>query len=94
MPLGGLGVRTQGALSYFQRKYHLPVTGYPDARTVARMRAVVASLTARPARDPASARRDLVDRILPGVPILPLGIALALALALLALAVDRKAAEV
>ncbi len=92
MPLGGLGVRTRGALSYFQRKYHLPVTGYPDARTIARMRAVAASLSARPTRAPESARRDLVDRLLPDVPILPLGIALALALAVLALAVDRKAA--
>jgi peptidoglycan hydrolase-like protein with peptidoglycan-binding domain len=88
--LGGFGVRTRGAVSYFQHKYGLPVTGYPDPRTLVEMRAVAASLTAHPRSAPTSARRDLVGRVLGGVPILPLGILCALGLALLALAVDRK----
>jgi len=81
---GSFGVRTRGALSYFQRKYGLPITGYPDARTVAEMRAVATSLRADPARD-RPPPRDLVDRVLGGVPILGLGLACALGLALLAL---------
>ncbi|MGH2854326.1 MAG: glycosyltransferase [Solirubrobacteraceae bacterium] len=82
---GAFGVRTRGALSYFQRKYRLPVTGYPDARTVAEMQAVAASLSAAPAsgRPPP---RDAIDRLLGGAPILALGLACALGLALLALA--------
>jgi peptidoglycan hydrolase-like protein with peptidoglycan-binding domain len=90
--LGGFGVRTRGAVSYFQRKYGLPVTGYPDARTLAKMRAVAAALTARPRSESTAEPRDLVDRVLGGAPILPLGILCAVALALLALAVDRKSA--
>lgn len=86
---GTFGVRTRGALSYFQRKYGLPITGYPDARTVAEMCAVAASLTAAPAG--ARAReRDLVDRLLGGTPIMGLGLACALGLALLALAGRRR----
>jgi peptidoglycan hydrolase-like protein with peptidoglycan-binding domain len=85
---GRLGVRTKGALSYFQHKYGLPVTGYPDARTVAEMQAVAASLAAAPAG--ARAQRDLIDRLLGGVPIVPLGLACALGLSLLALTVRRQ----
>jgi Putative peptidoglycan binding domain len=85
---GRLGVDTRGALSYFQHKYGLPVTGYPDARTVAEMRAVAASLRAAPAGG--VPQRDLVDRLLGGVPILPLGLACALGLSLLALSARRR----
>jgi hypothetical protein len=86
---GRLGVRTRGALSYFQRKYGLPITGYPDGRTVMKMRAVAASLTAAPASErPLS--RDLIDRLLGGVPLMALGLACALGLALLALAARRS----
>ncbi len=86
---GTFGVRTKGALSYFQHKYGLPITGYPDARTVAEMQAVAASLSAAPAsgRPPP---RDLVDRLLGGVPPMGLGLACALGLALLALAASRR----
>jgi hypothetical protein len=86
---GTFGVRTRGALSYFQRKYGLPITGYPDARTVAEMRAVAASLTAAPTGAPAR-KRDLVDRLLGGTPIMGLGLVCALGLALLALAGRRR----
>lgn len=85
-------MRTQGAVSYFQRKYGLPVTGYPDPRTLAKMRAVAATLIARRRNNPTAEPRDLVDRVLGGVPILPLGIICAVALALIALTVDRKTA--
>ena len=85
---GTLGVHTKGALSYFQRKYRLPVTGYPNERTVAEMQAVAASLTAAPAG--ARAQRDLVDKLLGGVPIVPLGLACALGLSLLALTARRR----
>jgi Putative peptidoglycan binding domain len=85
---GHLGVRTRGALFYFQRKYRLPLTGYPSAATLARMRAVVASLRAPP-RVPA-ASRDQVERFLgSNAPILTVGIALAVLLALLALSARR-----
>jgi cellulose synthase (UDP-forming) len=86
--VGTFGVHTKGALSYFQRKYRLPVTGYPDERTVAEMQAVAASLTAAPAG--ARAQRDLVDRLLGGVPIVPLGLACAAGLSLLALTARRR----
>ena len=81
-------MHTKGALSYFQRKYRLPVTGYPDERTVAEMQAVAASLTAAPAG--ARAQRDLIDRLLGGVPIVPLGLACATGLSLLALTARRR----
>jgi peptidoglycan hydrolase-like protein with peptidoglycan-binding domain len=82
---GSFGVRTKGALSYFQRKYGLPINGYPDQRTVAEMQAVAASLTAAPASD-GPPPRDLIDRLLGGVPIMGLGLACASGLALLAFA--------
>lgn len=90
---GAFGVRTRGALSYFQRKYGLPITGYPDARTVAKMRTVAAALRTPRAggdRPPPQQQRDLVDRLLGGVPIMALGLAVALGLALLALATLRS----
>jgi hypothetical protein len=88
---GLLGVRTRGAISYFQHKYGLPVSGRPDPRTIAAMRAVAASL--RPPRPAAGGRaHDLLERLLPGVPVLGLGIGCALTLALLALAAGRKTA--
>lgn len=90
---GGLGVRTRGALSYFQRKYGLPITGHPDARTIAKMRAVAVSLRGRSAVAQAPPR-DLVERILgDGVPIFAIGIALAIVLALLALSTQRDSAQ-
>jgi len=83
--LGGFGPRTKGALSYFQRKYGLPVTGLPDARTLARMRIVAASLSGPSAR-PQAPPKDLVDRIFgEHLPLLALAVALAAVLALLAL---------
>jgi Putative peptidoglycan binding domain len=88
---GELGVHTRGAVSYFQHKYGLPVTGYPDPRTIAEMHAVAASLRAAPASAPGP-RRDLVSRLLPGVPVLALGLTCALGLVLLALATTRKPA--
>jgi hypothetical protein len=84
---GTFGVRTKGALAYFQRKYGLPVTGYPDVRTVAQMEAVAASLRAPPARAPR--QRDLIAELLGGAPIMALALACALGLALLALAGRR-----
>jgi hypothetical protein len=86
---GRFGVRTKGALSYFQRKYGLPVTGYPDPRTVAQMQAVAAVLRAAPSRN-APPPRDEVERLLGGVPIMGLGLACALGLGLLALTARRK----
>ncbi len=88
---GRLGVRTRGALSYFQRKYRLPITGYPSVATLARMRAVAASLRPRPRpRAPQAAPRDLVERFLGSdAPILTVGVALAVLLALLALSARR-----
>jgi cellulose synthase (UDP-forming) len=86
--VGAFGVHTKGALSYFQRKYRLPVTSYPDERTVAEMQAVAASLTAAPAGT--RAQRDLLDKLLGGVPIVPLGLACALGLSLLALTARRR----
>jgi peptidoglycan hydrolase-like protein with peptidoglycan-binding domain len=86
---GHLGVRTRGALTYFQRKYRLPITGYPSVATLARMRAVAASLRPRP-RAPQAAPRDLVERFLGSdAPILTVGVALAVLLALLALSARR-----
>jgi peptidoglycan hydrolase-like protein with peptidoglycan-binding domain len=81
---GTFGVGTKGALSYFQRKYGLPITGYPDPRTVERMQTVAAALSVAPAGSSAPPR-DLIDRLLGGVPIMGLGLACALGLALLAL---------
>jgi hypothetical protein len=87
--IGHLGVRTRGALTYFQRKYRLPITGYPSAATLARMRAVAVSLRPRP-RAPQAAPRDLVERFLGSdAPILTVGVVLAVLLALLALSARR-----
>lgn len=86
---GRFGVRTKGALSYFQHKYHLPITGYPDARTVTLMRAVAASLTAAPVSAGVSSH-DLIERELGGAPIMALGLAFALGLVLLALATRSR----
>jgi peptidoglycan hydrolase-like protein with peptidoglycan-binding domain len=92
-PLGGLGVRTRGALSYFQRKYGLPVTGYPDALTIAKMQAVAKSLQGSHAkREPPP--RDLVERVLGnGLPILAIAIAPAVLLALLALSARNRTSQ-
>jgi Putative peptidoglycan binding domain len=86
---GTFGVRTRGALSYFQRKYGLPVTGYPDVGTVAQMQAVAASLRAAPGRT-APRERDLIQKLLGGAPVMGLALACALGLALLALAGRRS----
>ncbi len=97
-PLGepaarGLGVRTRGAISYFQRKYALRVTGYPDRTTLASMRRVAASLRPAHARQQAPPR-DLVERTLgEGTPILTIALALALVLGLLALSAGRRRAQ-
>ena len=90
LPLGGLGVRTRGAISYFQRKYGLPVTGLPDPWTIAAMRGVVASL--RGVTGPAQSQpRDLVERTVgDGIPILTVAVALAVVLALLAVSSHRR----
>ncbi len=90
LPRGGLGVRTRGAISYFQRKYGLPVDGLPDPWTLAAMRGVVASLrgVAAPAQ---SQPHDLVERTIgDGVPVLTVAVALAVVLALLALLGPRR----
>jgi peptidoglycan hydrolase-like protein with peptidoglycan-binding domain len=84
-PLGGLGVRTRGAISYFQRKYGLPVTGYPNARTITKMQAVAASLRSNHGVKEAPPH-DLVERVLGDhLPIFTIAIAIAVVLALLAL---------
>jgi peptidoglycan hydrolase-like protein with peptidoglycan-binding domain len=83
--LGGFGPRTKGALSYFQHKYGLPVTGLPDPKTLALMRSVAASLSG-PSGHPQAPPKDLVDRIFGDhLPLLALAVALAAVLALLAL---------
>jgi peptidoglycan hydrolase-like protein with peptidoglycan-binding domain len=84
---GGFGPRTKGALSYFQRKYKLPVTGLPDKRTLALMRSVAASLTGPGAHAQQQAPpKDLVDRVFGDrLPLLALAVALAAVLGLLAL---------
>ncbi|MGO9488989.1 MAG: peptidoglycan-binding domain-containing protein [Solirubrobacteraceae bacterium] len=52
---GELGVATRGALQYFQRKYGLAATGYPDAGTLSMMASVEASLRAPSYGSPAPA---------------------------------------
>ena len=86
--LGGFGPRTKGALSYFQRKYGLPITGLPDPKTVALMRSIAASLSdAGASGSQAQAQpKDLVERIFGDhLPLLALAVGLAALLALLAL---------
>lgn len=84
--LGGFGPRTKGALSYFQRKYGLPVTGLPDPRTLTLMRSVAASLSGPSGHGAQPPPKDLVDRIFGDhLPLLALAVALAAILALLAL---------
>ena len=93
---GVLDVSTRGALSYFQRKYKLPVTGYPDAATITLMKAVATSLrSTTTTSDRAGPReappRDIVERILgTNPPVLPVAVALAAALAVLALGVASR----
>ena len=65
-PLGGdrpgeLGVGTKGALEYFQRKYGLSVSGYPNKPTLVLMSAVEASL--RTGTDSAPAPSALVPAV-------------------------------
>jgi len=90
---GVLGIRTRGALSYFQRKYALSVTGYPDPRTITLMRTVAASLRGQPsARAPQP--RDLVERVLGArVPILTIAAALVALICALALSVRADSAQ-
>ena len=92
-PLGGFGPRTRGAIEYFQRKYHLPVTGLPDPWTLAAMRGVLASLrgvSSTPQPQPS----DLVEPAIGGgVPVLTIAVVLALVLALLALSSLRGGAQ-
>ncbi len=90
---GELGVQTRGALSYFQHKYGLPVTGYPDARTLAKMEAVAASL--RGSTGVAQAPpHDLVEKALgTNPPVLTIAVTLAAIVALLALAGRRRGAQ-
>jgi peptidoglycan hydrolase-like protein with peptidoglycan-binding domain len=89
---GVLGTDTRGALSYFQRKYRLPVNGKPTAATLAKMRAVASALRAS-GRPSASAQpHDLVEDVLGnGVPILAIAVALAAILG--ALALSARAAD-
>jgi hypothetical protein len=83
---GGFGPRTKGAISYFQRKYKLPVTGLPDKRTLALMRTVAASLSGPGAHAQQTPPKDLVDRVFGDrLPLLALAVALAAVLGLLAL---------
>jgi hypothetical protein len=88
---GVLGTDTRGALSYFQRKYRLPVDGKPTAATLAKMRAVASALRAS-GRPSASAQpHDLVEDVLGnGVPILAIAIALAAILGALALSARER----
>jgi hypothetical protein len=81
---GHYGTQTKGAVEYFQHKYKLPVTGYPNARTVGKMQAVAFSLLSRPGGNQ-PAPRDLVNRLVGHLPILPIAVALALLLCVLAL---------
>jgi peptidoglycan hydrolase-like protein with peptidoglycan-binding domain len=97
--LGGLGPRTKGALSYFQRKYGLPVTGRPDARTLRLMRTVAASLNggAAGAGSASAAAKaqpsDLVEELLgEHLPLLGVAVGLAALLALLALSARERPA--
>jgi len=93
-PLGGLGPRTAGALRYFQRKYHLPVTGRADPRTIRDMRSVAESLRG-PAGTPAKASQphDAVEGVLgQHTPILAIAVSLAALLALLALRARERPA--
>jgi hypothetical protein len=93
---GVLDVSTSGAISYFQRKYKLPVTGYPDAATITLMKAVATSLrSTATTSDRAGPReappQDIVERILgANPPVLPVVVGLAGALALLALSVSSR----
>jgi hypothetical protein len=92
LPLGGLGPRTRGAISYFQRKYNLPVSGYPDPATLAAMKAVAASLHGRIA--PQSAPHDIVERTIGDqLPVLTIAVLLAGVLTLLAVSPRRGAAQ-
>jgi peptidoglycan hydrolase-like protein with peptidoglycan-binding domain len=87
-PRGDFGTRTRGALDYFQRKYRLPITGYPDARTVSEMRTVAFSLLSRPGSS-LPPPQDLVTRLLGNLPVFPIAVALALLLCALALSGRR-----
>lgn len=89
--LGGFGPRTKGALSYFQRKYGLPVTGLADPRTIALMRKVAASLSAGTAGGSQAPPKDLVERVFGDhLPLLGLAVGLAALLALLALSARQR----
>jgi hypothetical protein len=85
---GHYGTQTKGAVEYFQHKYRLPITGYPNARTASEMRAVAFSLLSRPGGNQPPPR-DLVNRLVGHLPILPLGVGVALVLCVLALAGPR-----
>jgi len=90
---GELGVRTRGALSYFQRKYGLTVTGYPDPQTLAEMQTVAASLHGG-ATVAKSQPRDIVEDVLGrNPPVLTIAVALAAIVALLALSGRRSGAR-
>jgi hypothetical protein len=78
---GIYGVSTRGAVSYFQRKYGLPVSGELDTATLAAMRRAAAALRAT-----VSQPRDLVQRTFgEHVPLFAIALAMALLLAGLAL---------
>ena len=90
--LGGFGPRTKGALSYFQHKYGLPVTGLPDPKTLALMRSVAASLRSTGSSATQSPPEDLVERLFGDhLPLLALAVALAALLALLAFNARERA---
>ncbi len=94
-PLGGFGPRTKGALRYFQRKYGLPVTGLPDARTLLLMHTVAASLKGSPSAGGtrASQPHDAVEGVLGGdVPVLAIAVCLAALLGVLALTARERPA--
>ncbi len=93
-PLGGFGPRTKGALRYFQRKYGLHVTGFPDPGTLLLMRTVAASLRgpAAPPATHASPPHDAVEGVLGGnVPILVIAVVLAALLGVLAVTARERA---
>jgi peptidoglycan hydrolase-like protein with peptidoglycan-binding domain len=92
---GRYGTRTRGAIAYFQRKYGLPVSGYPNVRTIARMRMVVSSLRGPGAAGGSGAgaqrpARDLVEGLVGNLPVTAIALALALLMCALAPSAWRR----
>jgi hypothetical protein len=86
---GVYGFEMKGALHYFQTTHGLPATGYPDAKTLTRMRHA-ATVLRKEVGPGISAASDVVERALGrNPPVLPVAIGLALLLALLAVGAVR-----